>query len=241
MFLSDHDFERRRPGRPRSPAWSPLVFALAVGARSRTGRGAAPRTPGSSATSGEFVGRDDAGPAELRRPVRRAGHATSERLAESRAREARLEESRRELVSWVSHDLRTPLAGLRAMTEALEDGMAEDPARYHRQIRAEVDRMVRMVDDLFELSRIHAGMLRLEPEPLLLGDLVSEAIAGADPVARARNVRLGGTRRGRRRGARRPRGAVAGGRQPGHERDPAHPGRRHRRDHGRPVPDAASS
>ena len=56
---------------------------------------------------------------------------TSEQLAESRAREARLEESRRELVSWVSHDLRTPLAGLRAMTEALEDGLAEDPQRYH--------------------------------------------------------------------------------------------------------------
>ncbi|MCW2791981.1 MAG: histidine kinase [Nocardioides sp.] len=118
---------------------------------------------------------------------------TSERLEESRRREQRLEESRRELVSWVSHDLRTPLAGMRAMTEALEDGMAPDPERYHRQIRAEVDRMVRMVDDLFELSRIHAGVLRLSPQPVMLGDLVSEAIAGADPVARARNVRLGGS------------------------------------------------
>lgn len=118
---------------------------------------------------------------------------TSERLEESRVREGRLEESRRELVSWVSHDLRTPLAGMRAMTEALEDGLAPDPERYHRQIRAEVDRMVRMVDDLFELSRIHAGVLRLSPETVMLGDLVSEAIAGADPVARARHVRLGGS------------------------------------------------
>ena len=82
---------------------------------------------------------------------------------------------------------------MRAMTEALEDGMVEDPARYHRQIRAEVDRMVRMVDDLFELSRIHAGVLTLNPEPVALRDLVSEAIAGADPVARARSVRLGGS------------------------------------------------
>src|SRR4051812_31554697 len=73
---------------------------------------------------------------------------TSARLEESRLRETRLEESRRELVSWVSHDLRTPLAGMRAMTEALEDGIAVDPERYHRQIRTEVDRMVRMVDDL---------------------------------------------------------------------------------------------
>jgi len=78
------------------------------------------------------------------------------------------------------------------MTEALEDGMAADPARYHRQIRAEVDRMVRMVDDLFELSRIHSGVLPISPETVVLGDLVSEAIAGADPVARARSVRLGG-------------------------------------------------
>ena len=118
---------------------------------------------------------------------------TSRKLAESREREARLEESRRELISWVSHDLRTPLAGMRAMTEALEDGLAEDPARYQRQIRIEVDRMVRMVDDLFELSRIHAGVLMLRPEPVVLGDLVSEAIAGADPLARQHGVRLGGS------------------------------------------------
>lgn len=116
-----------------------------------------------------------------------------DRLDEARLRERRLEDSRRELVSWVSHDLRTPLAGMRAMTEALEDGIAVDPQRYHRQIRSEVDRMVGMVDDLFELSRIHAGVLRLHPEPMLLGDLVSEAIAAADPVARARGVRLGGS------------------------------------------------
>ncbi len=64
-----------------------------------------------------------------------------------------LDDSRRELVSWVSHDLRTPLAGMRALTEALEDGTALDPGRHHRQLRAEVDRMARIVDDLLELSR----------------------------------------------------------------------------------------
>ncbi|HET6167368.1 MAG TPA: HAMP domain-containing sensor histidine kinase [Marmoricola sp.] len=118
---------------------------------------------------------------------------TSERLKASREREAMLETSRRELVAWVSHDLRSPLAGLRAMTEALEDGMADDPSRYHRQMRSEVDRMVRMVDDLFELSRIHAGVLQVSLQNVALGDIVSEAIAGADPVAKAAGVRLGGT------------------------------------------------
>ena len=118
--------------------------------------------------------------------------AAQRRLAEAAERESQLEGARRELVSWVSHDLRTPLAGIRAMTEALEDGIAVDPGRYHRQIRAEVDRTVRMVDDLFELSRINAGVLRMEPESLMLVDLVSEALAGADPIATARRVRLDG-------------------------------------------------
>jgi signal transduction histidine kinase len=131
------------------------------------------------------------GPAELQ-DLSTELTRTSERLAESREREARLEESRRELVSWVSHDLRTPLAGLRAMTEALEDGLAEQPERYLTQMRVEVDRMVRMVDDLFELSKIHAGLVPLSLQTVALGDLVSETIAGADPVARARRVRLGG-------------------------------------------------
>ena len=141
-----------------------LLFALAVGSAlarwSRALRDEARRF----GESGEFVG-GASGPSEfteLSDELRR----TSERLAESRSRELTLEQSRRELVSWVSHDLRTPLAGLRAMTEALEDGLADDPARYHVQMRAEVDRMVRMVDDLFELSRIHAGVLRLSATAL---------------------------------------------------------------------------
>ncbi|GAB4009209.1 sensor histidine kinase [Nocardioides ultimimeridianus] len=132
------------------------------------------------------------GPRELR-AVSEELAETQRRLEQARLRELRLEEARRELVSWVSHDLRTPLAGLRAMAEALEDGLAADPARFHQQIRTEVDRMASMVDDLFELSRIHAGVLKLNPTTLAVGDLVSEAIAGADPVARARNVRIGGS------------------------------------------------
>lgn len=118
--------------------------------------------------------------------------ATSEKLAVSRERERALETSRRELVAWISHDLRTPLAGLRAMSEALEDGMAEDPARYHRQIRTEVDRLNSMVGDLFELSRIHAGALTLSPSRMSVYDLVGDALSGVHPLARERGVRLDG-------------------------------------------------
>ncbi|MGE7384385.1 sensor histidine kinase [Streptomyces sp. NPDC004126] len=118
--------------------------------------------------------------------------ATSARLAASRERENALESSRRELVAWISHDLRTPLAGLRAMAEALEDGVAADPARYHRQIRTEVERLGTMVGDLFELSRIHAGALELTPSRVSFRDLAADALLGADPLARERGVRLCG-------------------------------------------------
>ncbi|MGH3388524.1 MAG: sensor histidine kinase [Actinomadura sp.] len=117
------------------------------------------------------------------------------RLAAAHTRERALENSRRELVAWVSHDLRTPLAGLRAMAEALEDEVVNDPAtvrRYHTQVRVETDRLSAMVDDLFELSRIHAGALRLSRQRVALGELVSETVAGTEPLAFAKGVRLHG-------------------------------------------------
>jgi signal transduction histidine kinase len=117
---------------------------------------------------------------------------TSAKLALSRARERALEQSRRQLVAWVSHDLRTPLAGLRAMAEALEDGLAADPPRYHKQIRAEAERLAFMVDDLFEVSRIHSGTLQLSHDQITLNDLVSDVLASAEAVARGRGVRLAG-------------------------------------------------
>ncbi|MGH8891109.1 MAG: sensor histidine kinase [Acidothermaceae bacterium] len=115
------------------------------------------------------------------------------RLEEAHRRERAVDESRRELIAWVSHDLRTPLAGIRAMTEALEDGVVStdaDRSMYHQRIRVEVDRLARMVDDLFELSRIHAGALNLSPERLDLADVVRDAVASAGPVARAKGVTL---------------------------------------------------
>ena len=189
MFISSHDLEVVTLVTLMAGAIS-LVVALALGAALVQWSHALREEVRLVGEGGAVVARGR-GPREFQALSDELATA-NRRLAESRARESRLEESRRELVSWVSHDLRTPLAGLRAMSEALEDGMASDPARYHRQIKSEVDRMVRMVDDLFELSRMHAGSLKIAPEPVPMGDLVSEAIAGADPVARARGVLLEG-------------------------------------------------
>ena len=117
------------------------------------------------------------------------------RLETARRRERAVEESRRELVAWVSHDLRTPLAALRAMVEAIEDGVVSDAetiGRYHAAMRIETERLTALVDDLFELSRTQAGALRLQLERVSLGDLVSDAIAGVAPVAEAKRVHLEG-------------------------------------------------
>jgi signal transduction histidine kinase len=117
---------------------------------------------------------------------------TAAKLAESRDRERALESARRELVAWVSHDLRTPLAGLRAMSEALEDGVVAAPETYYKQIHAEVDRLSTMVDDLFELSRIQSGGLAGETEQISLDDLISDCVAALEPLASAQRVRLVG-------------------------------------------------
>ncbi|TDD69865.1 two-component sensor histidine kinase [Jiangella aurantiaca] len=117
----------------------------------------------------------------------------SARLDESRRRERALEASRRELIAWVSHDLRSPLATIRAMAEALDDEVADDAAtvqRYHRQIRGDAERLTALVDDLFELSRINSGTVRLGPELVSIGDAVAESLAGAASHASVKGVQL---------------------------------------------------
>ncbi|MFF9815134.1 sensor histidine kinase [Streptomyces sp. NPDC014006] len=190
MFLSAHDLSVVTTVVAMAAVVS-LATALLLGrwvvARSRE-LALAARSFGEG---GSFAAPDGPTTAELNELSRELA-ATSARLAESRERERALEASRRELVAWISHDLRTPLAGLRAMAEALEDGVAADPDRYLRQIRTEVERLNDMVGDLFELSRIHAGTLALTRSRISLYDLVSDALAGAGPLAREHGVRLVG-------------------------------------------------
>lgn len=119
--------------------------------------------------------------------------ATHHQLVDARQRASRLESSRRELVAWVSHDLRSPIGAVRAMAEALEDGVVtgpEDVASYHRAIVQEVQRLARLVDDLFELSRIEAGAPAADVPFVPLHELVADVIEAAAVRADAHGVTL---------------------------------------------------
>ncbi|GAB2498412.1 hypothetical protein GCM10027063_42420 [Promicromonospora xylanilytica] len=113
--------------------------------------------------------------------------AAAEKAAAQRDRE--VEVRRREMVAWVSHDLRTPLAAVRALAEALEDGVGAVDEHVPR-ILAENRRMAAMVDDLLALSRLQSPTATLHREPVAVADLASDAIASAQPLADAGGVAL---------------------------------------------------
>ncbi len=115
---------------------------------------------------------------------------TRKRLAASGERERALEASRRELVAFMSHDLRTPLAGLRAVSEGLEDGVVDDVPGALRQMRTTVDRMTGLVDDLFELSRLSAAPPPRRRSAVSLRELAEDVAGETCEHARSEGVSL---------------------------------------------------
>ncbi|MBI2683996.1 MAG: HAMP domain-containing histidine kinase [Actinobacteria bacterium] len=121
------------------------------------------------------------GPAEVAR--------LAEAFNEMAGRVEELFDARRQLVAWASHDLRTPLASLQAMVEAVEDGMV--PAEHYLPaMRERVQTLGTLVNDLFELARIDAGSLAIELRDAPIGDVVAACVRGIEAEARARSVDL---------------------------------------------------
>jgi signal transduction histidine kinase len=101
----------------------------------------------------------------------------------------RLFDTRSELVAWASHDLRTPLANLQAMTEALEDGLAE-PEEFAPLVREQVRVLTQLVDDLFELVRLEAADLTLDLHRMPVAPVVSRSLCSVEREAGLRQIRL---------------------------------------------------
>ncbi len=106
-----------------------------------------------------------------------------------------LEKMRKDLIAWTSHDLRTPLTSIRAMIEALHDGVVDDPAmvkRYYGTIRSDIIALNNIIDDLFELAQLDAGGLTMDMARHALGDLVSDTIEMFQALAEAQGISLQG-------------------------------------------------
>src|SRR5512136_2603043 len=137
----------------------------------------------------DVVGRDEL--AQLTRSF----NAMAAQLELAQQKQQELDTLRRELVAWVSHDLRTPLTSMRAVLEALADGVVDDAEttqRYYRVAQQDIRSLSHLIDDLFDVSQIDAGGLQLDVELNSIGDLISDTIEGFSEAARQQNVQLAG-------------------------------------------------
>ncbi|MCB0856680.1 MAG: HAMP domain-containing histidine kinase [Solirubrobacterales bacterium] len=118
--------------------------------------------------------------------------AMARRLALEEKRRDEAESARRSLVASVSHDLRTPIASLRLMTEAIADGVAtgETRERYLNDLGLQVRLLGDLVDDLFELSRIEAGDINWAMGQIELEALLGETVEAMRAQAESRGVRV---------------------------------------------------
>jgi signal transduction histidine kinase len=120
----------------------------------------------------------------------------AQQLEEAARRRREAETLRRDLIAWVGHDLRTPLAAIRAIVEALADGVVEDPTavqRYLETAQHHIHSLSLLVDDLFELAQIDAGALELDRHPNSIRDLISDTLEAFSAVAERHGVTLDGS------------------------------------------------
>jgi len=179
MFSSGHDMTLLFVAAASSSA--ALVAGLVV-ARSIAAPVRRLRRASQTLAAGDLSARaPDGGPRE----IADLGAAFNEMAANL----ARLFDVRTQLVAWASHDLRTPLSSLQATVEALEDGLVE-PEEYLPSLHEQVRILSMVVDDLFELSRIDAGVLTLEPTVAPLDPLIESCLRGIESDARERRIAL---------------------------------------------------
>lgn len=120
----------------------------------------------------------------------------AERLEEADRQQRELDTLRRDLIAWVGHDLRTPLASTRVIVEALADGVVEDPEtaqRYLRTAQRDIQSLTLLIDDLFQLAQMDAGGLHLDCQFHAISELIADTVESFHALAGQRQVALAST------------------------------------------------
>jgi signal transduction histidine kinase len=111
-------------------------------------------------------------------------------------RQREMRKMRNELLAWIGHDLRTPLTSIRAILEALADRVVEDPdtvQRYLATAQKETRYLSRLIDDLFDMSQMEAGGLKLDCQDNSMKDLISDTIESFTELAFKQGINLDGS------------------------------------------------
>lgn len=190
MFISEHDLDL---------AGVLLFFASSVAVSfgyffsnsitqrlKELDRGASRLSEGDFSVRVAVAGRDEVAELGL------AFNAMAERLENAEREAERLEVARRDFIAGASHDLRTPLSSLRAMLDAIADGVVEDPADYIRRSQRVITQMNNLTDDLVELATLDSGAAPLERSPGSIHEVIETALDGAALKAEAKGVELSG-------------------------------------------------
>lgn len=122
-------------------------------------------------------------------------NAMGERLEQMERKERQLDRLRLNLSAWIGYDLRTPLGSVRAILEALADGVVDNPETYVRFLRTsrrDINTLSDLIDDLYDMANVSAGGIVLERRPVDVGRLIAETLEGLKPLAREKGVALQG-------------------------------------------------
>ncbi len=120
----------------------------------------------------------------------------AEQLEAADRKQRELERLRTDLIAWVGHDLQTPLASIRAILEALEDGVVDNPTtikRYLNTAQRDVRSLSALIDDLFQMAQLNAGGIPLNREKSSLADLISDTLESFAELAARQGVKLEGS------------------------------------------------
>ncbi len=143
-------------------------------------------------SEGDFSVRVDVAGRDEVAELGQAFNVMAERLEIAERESEKLDKARQEFIAGASHDLRTPLASLRAMLDAIADRVVEDPTDYIRRSQRVITQMSNLVDDLVELATLDSGAAPLERSPASIEDVIEVAMEGAVLRAESKGIELTG-------------------------------------------------